>query len=187
MNWYAYCGGNPLWYTDPWGLDWFDDMSNTAAGWGDALTFGMTGRVRMWLGVNDVVDEGSGWYIGGQVAGTLNGMALLGPRGSWKSGSHKWGATRSRLGRIGFAKKGEHMHHWFKWTRQASWLGKRFPGLTNQTWNLVPMSGEMHRAYHAGQLTALEVAKYAVPAWAKREAVYLGGLLVQAGGKCQCP
>ncbi len=180
LNWYAYCGGDPRNGVDPWGLDWLDNAANFTAGWGDALTFGMTGRVRMWLGVNDVVDEGSGWYIGGQVVGTVHSMLLPGAHLPWKSGSHTWGATRSWLGRIGWAEANLPVHHGL--IRKGSLLGKMFPGIINQPWNLIQMARQMHIDLHAGTLTAYQVFRYGIPQWFKIEIGYISGRILQSIG-----
>jgi RHS repeat-associated protein len=39
------------------------------AGFGDAASFGLTNRVRDYLGTNDVINKCSGWYTGGKVLG----------------------------------------------------------------------------------------------------------------------
>jgi RHS repeat-associated protein len=64
-NLYRYCGNDPINAADPSGLDWLDDAANFFAGWGDTLTFGLTGTIRRWLGLDDVVDRCSGGYQGG--------------------------------------------------------------------------------------------------------------------------
>jgi RHS repeat-associated protein len=42
INWYVYCGNNPINGIDPLGLDWLDNTANYCAGWSDTLSFGMT-------------------------------------------------------------------------------------------------------------------------------------------------
>ncbi len=76
VNVYAYCRNNPVMNSDPSGLDGFDDTTNFFAGWGDALSFGLTAVIRKKLGVDDVVDRNSGMYAGGTVVGTVH-QALL--------------------------------------------------------------------------------------------------------------
>jgi RHS repeat-associated protein len=77
LNVYVYAGNNPLNATDPSGTDWLDNTSNFAAGWGDALTLGGTRKVRQWLGVDGVVDPGSGYYMAGEIVGTLHQTLLF--------------------------------------------------------------------------------------------------------------
>jgi RHS repeat-associated protein len=74
MNLYGFAGGNPVNESDPNGTDGFDNVSNFFAGWGDTLSFGGSGRVRQWIGVDDVVDRSSGAYVGGVVVGTVQGF-----------------------------------------------------------------------------------------------------------------
>jgi hypothetical protein len=47
----------------------------------DALTCGLTQRFRVALGYDNVVDVGSGWYLAGEVTGTVAGLAIPGPCG----------------------------------------------------------------------------------------------------------
>jgi RHS repeat-associated protein len=77
VNTYAYVGNNPIMGIDPYGLwDWpalpqgFVDAS---AGFGDALSFGITGWARGKLRIGSV-NECSGFYHGGQAAGIVAGL-----------------------------------------------------------------------------------------------------------------
>ncbi len=60
----------------PWYDRWLDNANNFFAGFGDTLTCGLTARYRQWLGVDNLVDRNSGLYVAGQVAGTVESMAL---------------------------------------------------------------------------------------------------------------
>ncbi len=66
INWYMYCGNNPLIYVDPFGLDWFDSFANFWAGAADSLSFGATGAVRKVVGVDKAVDRHSTSYVVGE-------------------------------------------------------------------------------------------------------------------------
>jgi hypothetical protein len=57
---------------------WFAQVSNFSAGWGDTLSFGLTSGVRYLLGYKTAVDFSSNAYFGGQIVGTLHGLAMMG-------------------------------------------------------------------------------------------------------------
>jgi len=71
-NSYTYSGNNPVTTASP--TAW-DNLVNFSAGMGDAISFGMTARIRMWIGADDVVDRSSGWFKGGTVAGIATDVA----------------------------------------------------------------------------------------------------------------
>lgn len=84
VNLYSYAGNNPVAYTDPFGLcppppGTFDPLCfavNLSAGFGDAVTFGLTAMLR---GDADAqVDKSSAVYTAGQVAGVAASAALGG-------------------------------------------------------------------------------------------------------------
>src|SRR5581483_8646764 len=70
LNLYRYVGNSPTNFLDPSGLFSEQDLGNFSAGFGDALSFGLTASMRDWLGIGGV-DPCSGWYLGGQVAGEV--------------------------------------------------------------------------------------------------------------------
>ncbi|MFY9263828.1 MAG: RHS repeat-associated core domain-containing protein, partial [Solirubrobacterales bacterium] len=74
-NLYGYVINDPVNFVDPSGL-FLQQLSDFAAGFGDAATFGGTKWVRQKLGVNGVVNECSGWYTGGKYAGWANLAAV---------------------------------------------------------------------------------------------------------------
>jgi RHS repeat-associated protein len=77
VNGYVYVDNNPIMGVDPYGLwDWPalpQGVVDASAGFGDALSFGITGWARGKLGIGSV-DECSASYKGGQVAGIVAGF-----------------------------------------------------------------------------------------------------------------
>jgi hypothetical protein len=51
-------------------------VSNFAAGMGDAVSCGLTQKIRQGLGYDDVVDKSSGAYAGGSIAGEVVSTGL---------------------------------------------------------------------------------------------------------------
>lgn len=56
--------------------DWFATISNFSAGMGDAVSCGLTQKIRQGLGYDDVVDKSSGAYAGGSIAGEVVSTGL---------------------------------------------------------------------------------------------------------------
>lgn len=75
-------------FTDPFGLrpncppHCLGEAANFAAGFGDAITFGLTDVVRDAIGANGAVDKESGVYLAGEVAGAATSAALGGAAAS---------------------------------------------------------------------------------------------------------
>jgi RHS repeat-associated protein len=106
LNLYAYVNGDPVNLMDPRGLtygngEWefedlifgptywarekvFGDASvsqevvDFTAGMGDTLSFGLTDKIRDWMGTNDHVNQCSGWYTAGEVTGTAVSLTFGG-------------------------------------------------------------------------------------------------------------
>jgi hypothetical protein len=64
-------------------------------------------------------------------------VATIGAKGAWKAGSATWGATRTWLGKKGYAEAGQHVHHGV--IPRGGW-GKNVPDwFKNQPWNMKPL------------------------------------------------
>lgn len=93
----AGCGcplNTPSGYSTPADGDWLDKLTNFFAGWGDTLSFGVTGRIRRGLGVDTVVDYDSGWYRGGEWTGLAH-STLMGGAAGWARNSAMRGLSRT--------------------------------------------------------------------------------------------
>ncbi|MFV8636939.1 hypothetical protein [Ralstonia pseudosolanacearum] len=78
-------------YMDPYGLfGWADmpllpqGMVDFSAGFGDSMSFGITGYIRTGLGINSV-DKCSNFYRGGKIADVAFGLGTLGLSAGLKS------------------------------------------------------------------------------------------------------
>ena len=72
---YSHNTSNPISQTKPTG-DWFEQLSDFAAGIGDTISGGLTQKIRQKLGYDDVVNKNSPAYKNGQVAGEVLNIAL---------------------------------------------------------------------------------------------------------------
>ena len=73
-NSYAYVGNSTTNFIDPFGLDIVDGAANFAAGFGDAVSFGITSYVREIMEINYVVDSCSFGYSAGWWTGFSHGL-----------------------------------------------------------------------------------------------------------------
>jgi hypothetical protein len=107
MNLYEYAGGDPVNGTDPSGLCFvlscnaWHSVSNTVAGWGDAVTGGATREIRGALGLAQP-DFSSSEYQSGAVAGIATAVLIPGDEeaGALSAAEHV-GQESDRL--VGFA------------------------------------------------------------------------------------
>jgi RHS repeat-associated protein len=84
-NNYGYVGGDPVNFTDPLGLDAYQNIEDFFAGFGDGLTFGLTSWMRDVLGINGV-NPNSGWYLGGEITAAVAMVAVGGTAGAARAG-----------------------------------------------------------------------------------------------------
>jgi hypothetical protein len=92
-------------------------------------------------------------------------------RRGFKAGSHTWKATRAWYGgrkafweKIPSLEPGTPVHHWA--IEKGSRLGKRFPALVNQPWNLMPTDFFSHMALH-NSATRMDWFVHGTPGWFK--------------------
>ena len=90
-------------------------------------------------------------------------------KGAWKLGSHSWSATRSWLGKTGYAEAGQPVHHWAVSQATAKQYG--LEAVTNQPWNLMPMSSQaFHQSVHGvgpNAFSPIGQFWYGTPVWFK--------------------
>jgi hypothetical protein len=140
--------GNPINLVDAGGLlpslpQWLVDG---AAGFGDTLSFGLTDKVRDWMGTNGTVNKCSGGYTGGQAGAIGFSLAL----GGVHLGRHaanvgfkqffrdprRYGTVQKKWSKSVGGYKGKYqLHHWF--TAQSA-------GGTSAGWNLVAVSSKFN-------------------------------------------
>lgn len=101
-------------------------------------------------------------------------------KGAWKLGSHSWSATRKWLGKNGYAESGQHLHHWAVYQATAKKYG--LEAVTNQPWNLMPMSSPaMHQSIHGVGPNAFGPIGqfwYGTPTWFKAGMFSGGGRII---------
>ncbi|MCC6996412.1 MAG: hypothetical protein IT370_17510 [Deltaproteobacteria bacterium] len=75
-NLLAYVANDPINHVDPTGLFSFQTFANWSAGFGDALTFGLTRKMRGWFGIADAVDTCSSAYRWGELSGIAGSFVI---------------------------------------------------------------------------------------------------------------
>ena len=108
-NLYGYVLGDPVNFYDPDGLFALpvipQGVVDAVTGFGDAISFGLTDKVRDWNGTNGSVDKSSNSYAAGEIGGAALGAAFGGAgiiksglrieRGNWKQAG-QWVVTRGK-------------------------------------------------------------------------------------------
>lgn len=184
INLYRYAISDPIGLVDPLGLyssdEFLQDFVNYSAGFGDALTFGLTDWVREELGSNGVVDKCSGLYNAGETTGIVlpfltgigGGIKAAGSKGVGLEFSHfipnRYGGPRSILNGnyVSTAQHALSDPYRYRFMPRAWKQANPMPNRMSQMWNRIPntMKG-------AGAGAAASGAAYGN----------------SQGGKCGCP
>ncbi len=159
INWYTYCGNNPVGLVDPLGLDWLDNAANFSAGMADTISFNVTARIRRLMGTQGTVSQQSGWYKGGVAVGVAHGLAM-GGGGILKGGRALLGGTTRPIMRLIYDERrwtsisrafwgGEagkrQLHHWMITQKFAErYLPAALQGFANGAWNTVVVRGSLN-------------------------------------------
>lgn len=110
LNLYVYVENNPISRIDFRGDDWVKDAGNLFIGIGDGVSFGITERIRNWLGTDQYVNKCDQFYQLGQVSGKIIG-AIVWPKlirsswGAWKA----WRAVEKEKNVIPEGKLANHL------------------------------------------------------------------------------
>jgi hypothetical protein len=140
------------------GLDWLENLSNFAAGFGDSLTFGLTDWIREQMGINDVVDKCSGFYKAGEYVEVGGEIVLTGGSALLKNAAKN--AVRAEVRReaarmtAGIARNGKQLHHINPLFGHPGGAPTLFPtgGLPDWIhsgrWNTKLLDHEAHKAAH---------------------------------------
>ncbi len=182
FNLYRYVSNSPLAFIDPWGL---------SKGVGQPGF--LEGMIPVWGSARAAVDDFQngrwGWGLFNTamaLTDLIPGKSLVGAAAKgvlWKTGSHTWKATRSWLGRRGYARAGQEVHHWL--IPRNQW-GRRVPDwIKNQPWNLMPMpSRAWHNAIEGKGPNAfgpLGRLWHGSPAWARATGISAAGKAINGG------
>lgn len=86
---------------DPSGHEWLDATADFFAGLGNTISFGLTDKIRDWIGANDAVDKSSSAYQAGGVAGYIWWFASGGAVGGRAAGYEVWFLRYKNAGGFG--------------------------------------------------------------------------------------
>ncbi|GIV05785.1 MAG: hypothetical protein KatS3mg016_1360 [Fimbriimonadales bacterium] len=157
-NLYRYAGNDPINGIDPSGLDWLDVTANFFAGVGDSLTFGLTDRVREWLGSNEVIDKTSLAYRVGEYTEVGAEIVLTGGSKALIHLARKKGRDLIRQESLRFIRQlrlpGKFVHHVNPLSGHPGGEGTLFPlgglppSIHSGRWNLEVLDRTTHLQRH---------------------------------------
>lgn len=175
INTYEYVYSNPLMYIDPFGLWALGDplpqgLVDGVTGFGDSLSFGITGKLRDWMGIDGGVDKCSDAYKRGEMGALFYGLGL----GGAHLGRHALNVGLKQFFRdprkyktvqgiwsrnVGGYKGKYELHHWFK----ADSLGGTAAGwnlvaVTPRLNNMMSNGGALFNAFRAALITSYAAA-----------------------------